>query len=223
MANNKTRNVLIIGDLHEPFCIDGYLEFCKSLQKQYKTNHTIFIGDIIDNHYSSYHDTDPDGYGAGEELRRAVDKLVKWHKAFPNADVVIGNHDRLVARKAFSAGISSGWIRDFKDVLKTPTWTYRDEFEYDDVLYIHGEGVTARTKANRSGQSTVQGHRHCESYVWFNPERRYRNFGMQVGCGVDNKTYAMAYAKHHPAPAISAGVVLDDGKMAIVIPYERNT
>jgi hypothetical protein len=34
------------------------------------TKHTIgtviFLGDIIDNHYSSYHESDPDGYSAGE-------------------------------------------------------------------------------------------------------------------------------------------------------------
>ena len=24
----KESNVLIIGDLHEPFCLDGYLQFC---------------------------------------------------------------------------------------------------------------------------------------------------------------------------------------------------
>jgi hypothetical protein len=34
-----------------------------------------FIGDIIDNHYSSYHESDPDGYSAGEELDRAIDMI----------------------------------------------------------------------------------------------------------------------------------------------------
>lgn len=216
---SKQQNILVIGDLHEPFCIDGYLDFCKKIQKQYKTNHTVFIGDVIDNHYSSYHEADPDGYGAGEELRRATDKLAKWHKAFPNADVVIGNHDRIVARKAFSAGISAGWIRDFQDVLKVPTWTFRDEFEYNNVTYIHGEGVTARTKALRDGQSVVQGHRHTESYAWFNPSKNGSTFGMQVGCGIDSTSYAMGYAKHFPAPALSAGVVLDNGSLPIVLPY----
>ena len=26
-------NVLVIGDLHEPFCLDGYLEFCINTYK----------------------------------------------------------------------------------------------------------------------------------------------------------------------------------------------
>jgi hypothetical protein len=42
-----------------------------------------FIGDIIDNHYSSYHESDPDGYSAGEELDRAIDMIKDWYRTFP--------------------------------------------------------------------------------------------------------------------------------------------
>ena len=28
MRETDTRNNLVIGDLHEPFCLEGYLEFC---------------------------------------------------------------------------------------------------------------------------------------------------------------------------------------------------
>jgi len=52
--------VLAIGDLHEPFCLDKYLRFCKNVDRKYRCNKVVFIGDVIDNHYSSYHETDPD-------------------------------------------------------------------------------------------------------------------------------------------------------------------
>ncbi len=67
----NTERVLVIGDLHTPFEHEDYLAHCKAVAKQYKTTHTIFIGDVIDAHFSSYHETNPDGYGAGEELERA--------------------------------------------------------------------------------------------------------------------------------------------------------
>jgi hypothetical protein len=51
-----------------------------------------FIGDIIDNHYSSYHESDPDGYSAGEELDRAID-MIKIGIELSIATVIIGNHD----------------------------------------------------------------------------------------------------------------------------------
>ena len=105
----KSNNVLVIGDLHAPFIKKGYLEHCKKIYKKYKCNKVVFIGDIIDNHYSSFHDTDPDGFSAGQELDRAIAMVQKWYKAFPKAFVCIGNHDAIICRKAFSAGMSNRW------------------------------------------------------------------------------------------------------------------
>ena len=75
--------VLAIGDLHEPFCLDKYLRFCKNVDRKYRCNKVVFIGDVIDNHYSSYHETDPDGYSAGEELDRAIRRIGKWYRHSP--------------------------------------------------------------------------------------------------------------------------------------------
>ena len=105
--------VLVIGDLHEPFCLDGYLKFCKDTYKKFNCNQVVFIGDIIDSHYSSFHETDPNGMGGSEELQLAINKIAKWYKAFPKATVTIGNHDRIIMRKAFSGGIPSIWIKSF--------------------------------------------------------------------------------------------------------------
>jgi predicted phosphodiesterase len=210
-----TTNVLIIGDTHEPACLDEYLDFCKDLKKKYKITHTVHIGDEMDVHAANYHEHDPDGLSAGDELELTIKRLARWHKAFPGMDVVIGNHTRMFARKAFSAGIPARVLRGLKEVLEVPTWNYANRFKYDGVLYIHGEGVTARTKAMRSGCSVVQGHRHSESYVHYNENR---TFGMQVGCGVDADHYAMVYAKDGPAQILSAGLVLNNGTLPIVIP-----
>ena len=90
----KERRILVIGDLHAPFTLDGYLDFCIDMYAIYNCNQVIFIGDIIDNHYASFHTTDPDGLGGGDELELAVEDVAKWYDAFPVADVTIGNHDR---------------------------------------------------------------------------------------------------------------------------------
>jgi hypothetical protein len=70
MRKSEVRNILVIGDLHEPFCLDGYLEWCKEQYKIHNCNQVIFIGDIMDNHAYSYHEPDPDGMSAGLELRK---------------------------------------------------------------------------------------------------------------------------------------------------------
>ena len=87
----KERRILVVGDLHEPFTHPDYLDFCKQTYSNYNCNQVIFIGDIIDSHGWSYHEHDPDGMSAGNELNLAIKKVAKWYKAFPVADVMIKN------------------------------------------------------------------------------------------------------------------------------------
>jgi len=202
------KNVLVIGDLHEPFCLDGYLQHCIDTYNKYKCNEVVFIGDIIDNHASSYHETDPDGYSAGQELKMAIQRIKQWYSAFPKATIIIGNHDRLIMRKAYSSGLSKLWIKDYAEVLGTPGWNFTESIEIDDVLYIHGEGGTARVRVRRDLQSVVQGHLHSQAYIDWCVGAKFKLFGMQVGCGIDHKSYAMAYGKEGPKPAIACGVIL---------------
>ena len=202
------RRILVIGDLHEPFCLDGYLEFCQDTYARYNCNQVIFIGDIIDNHYSSYHETDADGLGGGDELDLAIEKIAQWYRAFPVADVTIGNHDRIIMRKAFTGSIPRRWIKSYNEVLGTPNWNWVERIEYDNVQFVHGEGGTARTKAKNDMMSTVQGHIHTQAYTEFHVGKNFKIFGMQVGCGVNSKSYAAAYAKHSRKQAIGCGVVI---------------
>lgn len=213
-SGNEGRAVLAIGDLHEPFCLDEYLEFNKYLAEKHSITDVIFLGDVIDSHYSSYHETDPDGMGGGDELDLAIKRLARWYKAFPEAKVIIGNHDRIIMRKAFSGGIPRKWIREYKDVLEVPGWDFVEDYELDNVLYVHGDGGgRAIARARKNMESTVCGHWHTDSYVQWLVGRNFRVFGMQVGCGIDRKSYALGYAKNHPKPAIGSGIILGDGTL----------
>ena len=211
--------ILVIGDLHEPFCLDGYLEHAQEVYAKHNCNKVIFIGDVIDNHYSSFHDPDPDGLGGGDELEAAIYKLSKWYKAFPVADVCIGNHDRIVTRKAFASGVPKKWIKGMAEVLETPNWNYDTRFVYDGVQYIHGESGRATKKAKDDMMSTVQGHRHTEMFTEYVVGANYKVFGCAVGCGIDNTSYAMAYGRNFKKPAIGVAVVFG-GKYALNEPME---
>ena len=203
----KERRILVVGDIHAPFCLDGYLEFCKDVYAKYNLNQVVFIGDILDNHYASYHETDPNGMSGGTELDYAIAQVTKWADAFPIADVIIGNHDRIIMRKAFSSSVPMEWIRSYNEVLGTD-WDWSERVVYDNVQYVHGEGGTARTKAKNDMMSTVSGHIHTQAYCEWLVGRNFRVFGMQVGCGIDADSYAAAYARHFKRQAIGCGVVL---------------
>ena len=207
ITKDETR-VLIIGDLHEPFCLAQYLLPCTTLSAQYTCNKVVFIGDVIDSHYSSFHETDPDGMGGGQELEFSIKRLARWIEEFPDAEVMLGNHDRIIARKAFSGGIPKAWIKSFNEVLNAPGWRFVDRVVIDGVQYVHGEGGTAHAKCRADMMSTVQGHLHTQCYTQWFVGANFRVFGMQVGCGIDHDKYAFAYAKRGKKPAIGCGVVI---------------
>lgn len=212
--NRKESRVLVVGDLHAPFDLDEYFDHCVEMYERYNCNRVVFIGDVIDNHYSSYHETSADGMGGGEELELAIERLRRWYQRFPVATVIIGNHDRIIMRKAQTSSVPRKWVKEYKEVLETPGWDFVEQLEIDDVLYIHGEAGTARTKCKADLQSVVQGHLHTQAYTEYFVGRKSRIFGCQVGCGIDHESYAMAYAKAGKKPAIGCAIVIN-GQTAI--------
>ena len=116
------RNILCVGDLHSPFDLDAYLQFNTSLYKKYKCTDLVFIGDVLDGHAWSYHESDPDGRSVGDELSEAVKRLKRYYTAFPKTTITLGNHDLLIMRKAYSAGLSYRFIKDFGDIIEAPSF-----------------------------------------------------------------------------------------------------
>jgi len=210
-------NILVIGDLHEPFCLDEYLIHCYNLQVAYNCGTVVFIGDIIDNHFASYHEVEPSALGADDEFEHAKSRIADWYATFPNAFVTVGNHDRLIMRKAKTSGISKYWLKNFSEALDTPGWDFVDSIVINNVFFNHGESGTAKTRARNSLYSVVQGHLHSEAYVEM--ISGCKKFAMQVGCGVNINTYGMAYARDYKEPAISAAVILN-GKVPLLFPMD---
>ena len=212
LREQEVSNVLVIGDLHEPFCLDSYLDWCIEQYHTYNCTEIVFIGDIIDNHYASYHETSADGMGGLDELELAIKRIARWHNAFSKATVIIGNHDRIIMRKSQTSSIPSKWIKSYKEVLEVPNWNFVERYVKDDVQYLHGEGGTARTKCRADMMNTVQGHLHTQAYCEHYVGQNFRVFGLQTGCGIDHESYAMAYAKYGKKPAIGCAVILNNGK-----------
>lgn len=205
---------LIIGDLHCPADHEDYLRFCLDMKKKYKTNNTVFIGDIIDQESISNHEKNPSLPGAKDEYEQALQRVRPWYNSFKNAVVCIGNHDARVHRKASKNGIPEIYLRSYPDTYRTPTWDWDHSFVFDNVFYTHGDGWSGQFPAFAAAkarlQSTVSGHCHSIASInWIKgPNTAY--FGMNVGSGVDQSHSALAYSKPHLKKAIlSCGIVID--------------
>lgn len=211
----KSKNILVIGDTHLPYEKEGYLDFCIEQYDKWNCDTVIHIGDLIDSHATSRHTHIPDAYGAGDELQYTIRKLRSWYRAFPDMKVCVGNHDIRSYKIASEYGVASKWMKGFADVLEVPNWQFEESFEINDIVYTHGTGTTgvlaSKTRALNLGQSVVMGHLHTESSIIYHQLKNKTIFGMTVGCGVDEKSYGMNYAKNFPRKSIiSCGVVLGD-------------
>lgn len=206
--------VLIIGDLHLPWDHPKYLRFCLDMAATWNTSKVVFIGDIVDMHAISRHETDPNGMSAEEEAKAAVDAVQKWYAEFPKAMVCIGNHDLRIHRAARSIGIPDRYIKTYADLWQTPGWDWQNEHEIDGVLYEHGTGSSGRDaaflRAKEKRRSLVMGHVHTGLGVKWHTNEKDRIFGLNVGCGIDIRAYAFAYGRPFPSrPTLGCGIVID--------------
>ena len=217
-------SVLVVGDLHIPFEVSDYLSFCREIYKRVKCEKVVLIGDIVDNHSMSYFDKDPDGWSPADEMREADKHLKEWFKAFPEAFLCRGNHDRMVDRKSKTVGLPSRVFLPFRDIWNLPKkWQDGFSFEVDKVVYQHGTGYSgdnAHLKAAYNNrQSTVIGHTHAQCAVGYLANEKDCVFGMNVGCGIRRKSYAFEYGRDFKKkPIVSCGVVTDKGRYAQVFP-----
>lgn len=211
---------LIVGDIHNPVSHPGYLPFCQDLYAKYRCDSVILIGDVVDWAAITFHARHPEAAGAKDEYELAKDETAKWYNVFKKADVCIGNHDERVVRVAADAGIPEFLIKNYQEVWETPGWTWKTEFIYDDVFYFHGTGSggihPAFTSMQKRLMSVVQGHIHSAAGIKWRASPQRRTFGMDTGCGIDDKAIAFAYGRHNAVRSIlSAGVMIDG------IPYHE--
>lgn len=215
--------VLVIGDTHLPAVHPGYLAFCRDLESQYRCNKVIHIGDVIDFHGISMHDTNPDAPGPKQEYDEVLRLIPQWYKAFPTAHVCLGNHDARVARMAATVNIPELFLKSYNAMFGTPKWIWSQNFVIDDVYYFHGTGTggmyPAFTTMQKMLMSVVCGHIHTAAGIWWraNPQRRV--FGMNTGCGINDQHLAFKYGENLKIRSIlSAAVILDGIPTHVVMP-----
>lgn len=222
-SHHNGRIVGIIGDLHAPFVHPRYIDFLMDTFGSHGVTDIISIGDIVDNHAMSFHDSDPDGRSPGDELKKAVEVLQPYYKAFPKVKVTLGNHDLIPYRKVKVMGLSKEVIKTPDQIWQSPEgWSWDTSFQIDGVLYKHGTNRSGKTPALnlaiRSLQSVVIGHVHSAGGVKYCTSPNYRIFGLDVGCGVDVNAYAFEYGKEFDSrPILGCGIV-KDGREAYFLP-----
>ena len=225
MANNR---ILVISDTHAPYHHPDALKFLGAIKADFNPDRIIHIGDEIDNHAISFHDSDPDLYGASEELSKAREFVWEVERLFPRVDVLESNHGSLWYRKAKHHGIPRDMMRSYEEVLMTQHWKWHFDLRLtlpngQPCYFHHAKNANALISSQHMGMSVVQGHHHERFNIqyWGTSERL--NWGMNVGCLVDDKSLAFAYNKVNlKRPVIGCGMIIDSQPRLLPLVMKSN-
>jgi hypothetical protein len=199
-----------------PFEHPDMFKFLAAIKKKFKPTLVVNIGDEIDNHDLSFHDSDKDLPSAGDELKKAIVKLKQMEKMFPDMILVDSNHGSLAVRKFKHHGIPMKFLATNQEIYGvSKRWQWVNDLDITlpngtNCYFVHGISKNGKQLAAQRGTNVVQGHYHTEFRVDYISNPNNLLWSMQVGCLIDKKSLAFAYDKLNlKRPVIGLGLIID--------------
>jgi hypothetical protein len=212
--------VLAIPDLHCPFEHPDALAFLVAVRDRIRPDKVVCLGDEIDAHAYSKWPKDPDGMGAGQELKAAIEALIPFYVEFPEVQVCISNHTVRPHKMMKAIGLPAAFLPAYETMLNAPDgWKWKEHIIIDNVRYMHGDqgkgGQNGWTKNSEVyHQSVVVGHWHSKAGVYYDSAM----FNVNAGCLINDRAYAFDYAKNsHKRPNLGCAVITR-GRKATFMP-----
>lgn len=215
-AQPDNSRILFISDMHIPAHHPNLLPFLAGLKEKYKPTRVICLGDELDKHALSFHDSDPDLDSAGPELEKSLPVIKELEALFPEMDIIDSNHGSLVYRKAKAHGIPRRYIKSYNDVLGVgPGWKWHMDMvlvlpDGQEVYVHHGKSASAIKVAQMMGMNHVCGHFHESLGVQYYSTPSKLLWGMNAGCLIDRKALNFTYNNVNiKRPIIGTGLIID--------------
>jgi hypothetical protein len=207
--------VLFLSDQHHPYQHQDLVPFLSALNRKYKFDLVVNMGDEIDANALSFHEKEPELPSYPKELRDSIKALQPLYKMFPNMYILDSNHGSLMFRKGKFAGLPNNLFKPIGEVLEAPKgWRWCRDITFKtplgSVFVCHGKSSSSGKLSRNMAMSTVQGHYHTKFQIdyWGSPNGLY--WDMHVGCVVDDSSLAMAYNKlAMQRPVLGVGVAIN--------------
>jgi hypothetical protein len=215
--------VLVIPDQHAPYQHPDTLAFLSAVNDAFNPEIVVNLGDEVDHHALSFHDSDPNLDSAGVELEKARKFIARLHTLFPSMLVCASNHGSLAFRKAKAHGIPVQYLKSYREVLfpqtRAPGWSWAEQWivktPLGDVMFQHSSPNPTSDAAHNRCNLAV-GHAHGKFHVDYCASVDYLYWGATFGCLIDNSALAFAYGKlTKNKPIIGCGVILE-GKPVLI-------
>lgn len=209
--DGKGKRVLVIPDLHIPFEHPDALKFLTAVKQKYLQEDSVIInlGDEIDGHTISFHDTDPDiPFSPSSELETAIHRLQAYYELFPKTYVCESNHGSLVYRRQKAAGLPRHVIKSYQDILDTPQWEWHEDYilqtKMGDIYLCHGKtSANGKLVKEMGTHGAIQGHFHGKFQILWQATATGVRFDAYSGCLVNRDSLAFSYGRNHiPKPIL---------------------
>ena len=209
-------SILVIPDQHAPYQHVDTLPFLRAVKAAFKPDLVVNLGDELDYHALSFHDSDPNLDSAGAELERGRLFLAGLHKEFPEMLVCHSNHGSMVYRRAKAHGIPVQMIKRYRDIIfpehGAPSWSWAFGWKIETplglVMFQH-QASNVLSEAAHNGCNMVVGHNHGDFKIDYSASRTHLYYGCVSGCLIDKDHLAFAYGKHSKnKPIIGCTVIL---------------
>lgn len=216
--NRVYRSIVVMPDLHAPYHHKHALAFMTMVRDKYRPDLVINLGDEVDNHAMSFHDSDPDLMSAGDELTASQKTMTALNTIFPHMLLCDSNHGSMKNRKAKAHGFPAAMIKSYRDVLfpegggKRWQWAenWRVRTPMGEVLFKHQASGAILIDASHNQCNLVVGHHHGKFTVEYGASSARLYWGAFLGCLIDKDSLAYAYGKHTMyKPILGCGVIIN--------------
>lgn len=215
--------ILVIPDIHAPYQHKDTLMFLKAVKESFPIDLVVDLGDELDYHAMSFHDSDPNLESAGTELEMGKIMLRELHKLFPEVLVCHSNHGSMVFRRAKAHGIPVQLIKRYRDIVfpehGAPKWSWayswRVQTPLGVVMFQH-QSSNVLSDAAHNGCNLIVGHSHGNFGVEYSASSAHLYYGGYAGCLIDKDSLAFAYGKNSSKkPIVGCMVILNGRPMPI--------
>lgn len=220
---DEAKCILVIPDMHAPYQHKDAIPFLDAVRTAFNPDLVVNLGDELDYHSMSFHDSDPNLDSAGTELEKAKSVMTALRRVFPNMLICHSNHGSMVYRRAKAHGIPVQMIKRYRDVLfpatGAPGWSWAHSWRINtplgEVMFKHQTtGILADAAHNAC--NLVVGHEHGLFDVAYSASSSHLYYGCHAGCLVDKDSLAFAYGKHSLRKPVLGCVVILNGKPVLV-------
>lgn len=215
------KHVLIISDLHLPWCDFKKLNKVHKYYESHKDSIDLVVclGDLTDQKIWSKWSKDEDDYCPSKEFKLADKSAKKLYKMFPKMVILSGNHDFRIKKRAIEAGIPSRMFNDIHELWNFKGWKwikpgqiYSFETRKGKVCCLHGDefGGKPHIKSQILGSNLICGHSHKASCIYTTLMGK-TIYAAECGCLVNSQSKATRYAVRNPTGNTNGFAVIKDG------------